>query len=415
MLSLAATGVLMMAYAQAPQPRRKRSAAKERAAEEGQTAQQPDAAQEQERDAHPQTLSLSLARKIMESTNTAGTVLEVDAAHSKLSVYDLPFFQEQAQPERDRYLIELMVGAGRGLLNSFTDLLNADDLWEGLARTERITAQKLANSPYPFRLRMELAELITQHIPEVLRFLGYRPPPSSEHWAVVMQHSVQRLLTVSQDDVAFAGNSATARQELAFFKRRLEALVKAAEENLREDNKNDAPRSSVLLHSLRTVVTAARNRAIPAALAAGAGAAVTGIAGGPAGMGIAFLSGGAASLLASATEAAATAWLADQGHGDTPAMSTSLAISTDLGALDDCIDLMRSATSATIENIRFIIRRGIFQTLQDAAGSAVPVRDFLWEWSKIMLSLLDSEEFSVDQAHLIVDEARKPFARMPNH
>lgn len=402
-----------MAYAQAPQP--KRRAAKEHAAEERQTAQQADAAQEQERAADPQAFSLSLARKLMESTNTATTVLEVDTAHSQLSIYDLPFFQEQAKLERDQYLTELMVGAGRGLLNSFTDLLHADDLWARLADSERTMGQKLATSPHPFRLRMELAELITQHIPEVLRFLGYRPPPPSEQWAALLQNSVQRLLTVSQDDVAFAGNSAKARQELIFFTWRLHTLVEAAEQNLRGDDKNDESRSSVLLHSLRTVVTAARNRAIPTALAAGASAAVTGIAGGPAGMGIAFLSGGAASLLASTTEAAATAWLAEAGHGDTPAMSASLAISTDLGALDGCIDLMRSATSATIEDIRFIIRRGIFQTLQDAADSAVPIRDFLWEWSKVLLSLLDSEEFSADQAHVIMDEARKVFARAPNH
>jgi hypothetical protein len=342
-------------------------------------------------------------------------MLGVDAAHSQLSVYDLPFFQKQAQLERDRYLTQLMVGAGRGLLNSFVDLLNADDLWNRLAHSERTIGRVLANSPEPFRLRMELAELLTQHIPEVLRFLGYRPPPPSDQWAVLVQNSVQRLLTVSQDDVAFSGNSAKARQELYFFTRRLRALVEGAEQSLVGDNDNDESGSSVLLHSLRTVVTAARNRAIPTALAAGASAAVTGIAGGPAGMGIAFLSGGAASLLASVTEAAATAWLAESGHGDTPAISTSLAISTDLGALDGCIDLMRSATSATIGDIRFIIRRGVFQTLQDAADSAVPVRDFLWEWSKVLLSLLDSEEFSADQAHLIVDEARKASARVPDH
>jgi len=404
-----------MAYAQAPQPQPNWHGSEGHAADQWQAAQRPDAAQEHEQSADPQALSLSLARKLVESSKEATAALQVDAAHSRLSIYDLPFFQEQAKLERDQYLTMLMVAAGRGLLNSFTDLLNADDLWDRLAHSERAIGQRLINDPQPFVIRMKLAELITQHIPEVLISLGYRPPPPSEQWAELVQNSVQRLLSVSQDDVAFAGNSAKARQELIFFTWRLRTLVEAAEQNLKGNEKNNEPRSSVYLHSLRTIVTAARNRAIPAALAAGAGAAVTGIVGGPAGMGIAFLSGATASLLASATEAAATAWLAEAGHGDTPAMSASSVISADLGALDGCIDLMRSATSATIEDIRFIIRRGVFQTLQDTAGSTVPVRDFLWGQSRILLSLLDSEQFSADQAHLIVDEVRKVLARKPNY
>ena len=127
-------------------------------------------------------------------------------------------------------------------------------------------------------------------------------------------------------------------------------------------------------------------------------------------MGIGFLSGGAASLLASATEAAATAWLAEAGQGDAPLVSVPL-VRIDIEALDECIDLMRSATSATIENIRFIIRRGVFQTLQDAADATVPVRDFLWNWGKQLLSLLDEEAPSADEAHEILDRAR---ARLAN-
>lgn len=189
-------------------------------------------------------------------------------------------------------------------------------------------------------------------------------------------------------------------------------MVEAAEHTLQVGGENNESRSSILLDSLRKIINAARNRALPTAIAAGVRAAVVGVPGGPAGMDVAFLSGSVASLLASATEAAATAWLADSGHEDTPAMSASLVIRTDLGALDVCIDLMRSATDATIESIRFIIRRGVFQTLQDAADATVPVRDFLWEkWSRALLRLLDAEIFSVDRAHQIVDEAREVLAR----
>jgi hypothetical protein len=385
-----------MAGAYRAQPEPNRRAAEQRAAEQ--------------RAAESDALGLSMARKLVESSNTATAVLEVDAAHNRLSAYDLPFFQEQAQLEREQFIAELMTAAGRGLLDSFTDLLNADDIWARLAGNDRKLEQELANTPHPFRIRMELAELLTQHIPEVLRVLGYSPPPPSEEWTDLVQNSVQRLLTVGQDGATFERNSAKARQELMFFTHRLRALVEAAEHDLRAAGKNDEPRSGIILHSLRTIITSARNRAIPTALAAGASAAVVGIPGGPTGMGIAFLSGGAASLLASATQAAATAWLADSGHGDTPVMPASLMIKADLGALDGCIDLIRSATNTTIESIRFIIRRGIFQTLQDAAGATVPERDFLWEWSKALLSLLDAEKFSVDDAHQIVNAASEIFA-----
>jgi hypothetical protein len=388
------------AYARQPQP--DRQAAKPQAAKP--EAAGPEAAES----AAP---GLSMARKLMESSNTATALLEIDAAHDRLSVYDLPFFKEQAQLERENFIAEMMTAAGRGLLDSFTDLLNAGDIWAHLARNDSALGQELASTPHPYRFRMELAELLTQHIPEVLRVLGYSPPPPSEEWVVLVQNSVQRMLTANQDNATLAGNSARARQQLISFTWRLRALVEAAERVLGEDEKNDESRSSNLLHSLRTMIKAARNRAIPTALAAGASAAVAGIPGGPAGIGIAVLSGATASLLASATEAAATAWLADSGNGDTPVMSTLLVMKTDLGALDGCIDLMRSATHSTNESIRFIIRRGIFQTLQDAADATVPVRDFLWEWSKVLLSLLDAETFSVDDAHQIVNVARETFAK----
>lgn len=300
------------------------------------------------------------------------------------------------------------------MLDSFTNILNANDVWDRLAQSQRTLNQNLANAPYPFRFRMELAELLTHHIPEMLLTLGYRPPPPSEKWTDLVQSSVRRLLVVGQDDSKSYMNAAQARQELYFFTRRLRILVEAVEEDLRKDEKKDDSRSEALRHSLRSAVSAARDRAIPAALAAGAGAAVGGVAGGPAGMGIAFLSGGAASLLATATQAAATAWLAEAGHGDThlvSPVSPVSAVRADVEALDECIELLRSATSATMESIRFIIRRGVFQTLQDAADATVLVRQFLWRWSKAFLSQLDERVFfSIDEAHQAVDKARAVLA-----
>ena len=120
-------------------------------------------------------------------------------------------------------------------------------------------------------------------------------------------------------------------------------------------------------------------------------------------MAVGLLSGGAASLLASVTEAAATAWLAE---ADAPVVPPSLTVRIDIEALDGCIEMIRSATSYNIENVRFIIRRGVFQTLQDAADSSISVRDFLWDWTKELLSLLDDKAFSVTEAHQIVDRAR---------
>lgn len=83
-----------MGYAQAPRPSRDRQAAKNRQAAQNrlakarQATQQPGTAQEQEWASDPQALSLSLARKLVESSNTATAVLETDAAHSRLSACD---------------------------------------------------------------------------------------------------------------------------------------------------------------------------------------------------------------------------------------------------------------------------------------------------------------------------------------
>ena len=75
---------------------------------------------------------------------------------------------------------------------------------------------------------MELAELMTQHIPELLVSLGYRPPPPAEDWAEIVQNSMQVVLTADDDAVATRSVD-KARQELAFFNWRLRDVVEDAE------------------------------------------------------------------------------------------------------------------------------------------------------------------------------------------
>jgi hypothetical protein len=388
-----------------------REAARARAAE--QEAVRRKAAEREA--ASEQALTLSISRELVEASNAATAALEADAAysklaHSRLRVNDLPFFDEQAQLDREQHLAQMMITAGRGLVDAFTDLLNARTFWDRVAGSENETRQALTKAAYSFRLRMELAELLTHHIPEMLLNLGYRPPPPTEIWADGVQNSVQQLLTVDEDTKIFAQNSAKAQQELIFFTRRLRALVETAEQGKGADEGSGKPRSSRFLHSLRSVISQARSRAIPAALAAGAGAAVVGAGGGPAVMGMTFLSSSAASLLGTATEAAATAWLAQEGlHGDTPVMSTSRVVQTDIEALDECIELMRSPTRNT-ESIRFIIRRGVFQMLQDATDYPATVRDSLWNTSQELLVLVDSQTFPIDEAHQIVRSVREIIA-----
>lgn len=386
-----------------------REAAEQKAAER-EAARQRAAEREV---AEEQALTSSISRKLVRASNQATVVLEEDAAYSKLAysrlrARDLPFFQEQAQLEREQYLTQMMITAGRGLVDAFTDLLNARTFWDRMASSENKTGQALAKATCPFRVRMELAELLTHHIPELLLNLGYRPPPPTEIWADRLQNSVLELLTAHEDTKAFARNSAKVQQELIFFTRRLRALVEAAERSKTAAGEHDKPRSGRFLHSLRAVISEARSRAVPAALAAGVGAAVVGAGGGPDVMGMAFLSSGAASLLGTTTEAAAMTWLEQEGlHGDTSAISTSQLVQVDIGALDDCIELMRSATSNTIEGIRFIIRRGVFQVLQDAADYSITVRDSLWNWSTDLLSLVDSATFPTDEAHQMVRSVRE--------
>ena len=91
-------------------------------------------------------------------------------------------------------------------------------------------------------------------------------------------------------------------------------------------------------------------------------------------MAVGLLSGGAASLLASVTEAAATAWLAE---ADAPVVPPSLTVRIRHRGVDGCIEMIRSATSYNIENVRFILPPWSFQTLQDAAET----RQFQYETS----------------------------------
>ena len=273
-----------------------------------------------------------------------------------------------------------------------------------LAHNEQGLRQSCGTGPDAIRARMELAELLTHHIPEMLLELGYQPPPPAEDWTDIVQDSMQVVVTAGPDDAAAASNADRARQELAWFNERLRILVEDAERAQAASEANTASRSR--LPSLRAVVSAARNKAVPAALAAGATAAVAAAAAGPAGMGIALLSGGAAALLGSATEAAATTLIAERGS-QAVALSAAQLVRTDLNALDHCIELMRSATHATKERISFIIRRGVFQMLQDAAACPVPERDFLWQWSKNFLQQLDGDQLPADLAHKLVNSARR--------
>jgi hypothetical protein len=391
------------AFAQMPAPDRKAAEAAE--------AAKRQAAEEETAEGGASELAaaeLEMSRRLIQASNTATAVLEADAAFSKaahgwLPAYDLPFFQEQAQIEREQYLERMLTAAGRGLLDAFTELFNADALWVRLARSERELRQVGGADLDAFRARMALAELLTHHIPEMLVSLGYRPPPPAEDWTDIVQNSMQIVLAADPDDGAVARNTDRARHELALFNWRLRKVVEDAEQAQAAAGPQLATRSRLPL--LRAAVSAARNKAVPAALAAGASAAVGGAAGGPAGMGIALLSGSVASLVGTVTAAAATALLAERASQDV-AMSAVQLIRTDLEALDDCVELIRSATQTTTEAIGFIIRRGVFQTLQDAAECPAPVRDFLyWEWSRTLLSRLDACELSADDAHELISSA----------
>src|ERR1700685_2053205 len=168
-------GGSMMAGAMAMQPAPERKSAEQQAAEEQQAAREraaeeraareraareraaeEQAAEEQaaEEQADQQARSLSMARRLLASSNAATTLLEIDSAHDQLSAFDLPFFQEQAQLERERFLTEVLAAAGRGLLDSFTNLINADDLWDRLARSGHSLRQQQAESPHPYLFRM---------------------------------------------------------------------------------------------------------------------------------------------------------------------------------------------------------------------------------------------------------------------
>jgi hypothetical protein len=221
---------------------------------------------------------------------------------------------------------------------------------------------------------------------------------------------MQVVLAAGRDAAAVARNAERARQELAFFNQGLRAIVGEAERALGADGADLAGRPQ--LPRLRAAILSARSKAVPAALAAGASAAFAGMAAGPAAMGTAVPSGSIAALAAAATEAAATAMLAEHSP---PGVTTSLVqlAHTDLDALDDCAELLRSAAPAALERASFMLRRGVFQTMQDCAGCSFGVRDFLLEWSRAFMRRLDSGELSAEDAHVLVNGARLALAKQP--
>ena len=114
-----------------------RQAAAELEAAELEAAERRAAAEMEarERVASQQAADLALSRRLVQASNTATAVLEADAAftkvaQSRLPAFDLPFFEEQAQIDREPYLERMMTAAGRGLLDAFTDLFHADGLWD---------------------------------------------------------------------------------------------------------------------------------------------------------------------------------------------------------------------------------------------------------------------------------------------
>ena len=75
-----------------------------------------------------------------------------------------------------------------------------------------------------------------------------------------MQDSVHRLLTVSQENVPLARNSARSWQELIFFTWRLRSLVEAAERSLNENEQTNKSPYKMSPSAVRAAVAYARRR-----------------------------------------------------------------------------------------------------------------------------------------------------------
>jgi hypothetical protein len=337
------------AYAQAPEPEggRRRRRGKNRT-----RGEEKERKEEKEQD-----LGLEISRRLVKASNNTTAVLEADAAFSKLVDYslphDLPFFERQERLDREYALVALMTAAGRDLMDAFTDLLNARQIWESFASSEQKLGRALASAPDPFRLRMQVAELLSQYLPEVLRSLGYRPPPPAEEWTDLVKRPVHMMLLADGEQATFARNSAKAQYELTFFTRRLRELVEDAEASL-EDNQHEDPNSGAFRRYLRAALSAARNRAIPAALGAGVAGAVAGAAGGPAGMAVGAAVGSGTEAIKTIAETAAAGWLADAGpQGVDSAMSPLWVVWADIKTVDDCVKLMESSTDSRHREMPF--------------------------------------------------------------
>ncbi len=358
---------------------------------------------------HQDHLGIVISLRLVGASNKTIDALSKDEEYNRFLAHPLPhrlpFYEKLVGRDYERSIAARMTEAGRQLVDALTDLLDAREIWDRFASDEQLMEQVLAQ---PFRLRAELAEAISQSLPILLNNLGYHSPPPADEWTNRIQKPLFNMLHSDGNAAAFAHNSANARYELLCFKMRLSELVEDAEEGLEQDKHGKGEKSGRFRHRLRGTLSAALTRALPAALAAAVSGLITGAPAGPAGMvATAATSGGVAALKA-VIETVVTTWLAEIGpYRDTSAMSPDWVVDADFKTLGECLQLMGSARESDIENCRFLIRRSVYQTLQDATELPSSTHLPLWNWSGELLSLLDQEPFPVDQAYVLASDARE--------
>jgi hypothetical protein len=329
-------------------------------------------------------LDFTLASDLVGAANDAGRALDLNHRLLAVESSSPKRLDDLARDRLDRYVSKELSRAARGLINTIGDVLADDLLWKRL-RESSTDFQSIA-----FRREMQLREIISHHIPDLLTSLGYVPPPPTDSWTSWVQGSLARALDSDKSD---RDRTEEAKRELAFLRLRLNVLVEKMTRSLEEEGSRSSPeRRRNLRGALSAAVGVARQSAIPAAIGAGVAggiaggpvAALTGV-GGSAVVGT-LVSEGAKEFFKKTVEAAVIAGL---GHTAPRRTSTGHPLPEKFSQLREALLLFHSAREGSQqESARFIVRRSIFDLLAYADCLSAPAQqDLVAKVDKLLMEL----------------------------
>lgn len=402
---------------QAPRPSRREPSS----GNAGSTAPAESAAQPEFAERGSDDSGATIARQTLRALNRCHDALQVEAALEAESEREAPRpdnpsdatreaggtsparelsrLELAAVAERERVMAGTLTTAAAELVGALDVLVDSPIVWDYLVAD----ARELAARPIRRQDLAAVEEIVAASLPDLLRALGYRPPPTAGYWVQAVQDPLRDALHGSPDAPVLDRAVADARQELRFLVYRLRALIQRSYAALSEnagtgEGLDELARARRLLsNGLR----GARSTVVPAAIAAGAVAAVFVAPHVAFGAAVLAVAGGAGEEgLRRVVEAAATKLLA----APSPASADpQVELRARMAGLHRALsDLLTSHDEDSRENVRFIARRWVYRALATAetdGGSA-------WERAYPLLYAIDHSNDSSELLAYFNDFAR---------